>query len=172
MAMQQNGRKDGNTHTLSVTVANKPGVLARIAHVFARRGFNIDSLVVSTSVEGNFSRMTITATGDPGGLGQIIQQVNKLVDVIHCTDHTGEDIVLKELALIKVHVGAEARNEVLQIADHFGAESVDLTETSMMLMATGDSEKVDAMLALLKKFKIIELVRTGKVLMARGELPT
>jgi len=170
--MQANSRKNGHTHTLSVTVANKPGVLARIAHVFARRGFNIDSLVVSASVEGNFSRMTITATGDPGGLEQIIQQVNKLVDVIHCTDHTGEDIVLKELALIKVHVGPEARGELLQIADHFKTESVDLTETSMILMATGDSEKVDALLGLLKKFKVVELVRTGKVLMARGERPT
>ncbi|MCX6997270.1 MAG: acetolactate synthase small subunit [Kiritimatiellaeota bacterium] len=170
--MQPNGKKDGNTHTLSVTVANKPGVLARIAHVFARRGFNIDSLVVSASVEGDFSRMTITATGDPGGLEQIIRQVNKLVDVIHCTDHTGEDIVLKELALIKVHTGPAARAEALQIAAHFGAASVDLTETSMILMATADSEQIDALLALLKKFKIVELVRTGKVVMARGEQPT
>ena len=170
--MQLNAKKDANTHTLSVTVANKPGVLARVAHVFARRGFNIDSLVVSSSVEGNFSRMTITAKGDPSGLGQIIEQVNKLVDVMHCTDHTGEDIVIKELALIKVHVGPAARAEVLQIADHFGAESADLTETSLILMVTSDSEQIDALLALLAKFKVVELVRTGKVVMARGEKPT
>lgn len=160
------------SHTLSVVVANKPGVLARIAHVFARRGFNIDSLVVSSSMEGNVSRMTITALGDPANLQQIIEQVKKLVDVIHCTDHTGEDVVVKEMALIKVHVGTELRTEVLQIADHFGAESVDMTETSMIIMGLGDSEKIEAMLKLLKKFKIVELCRTGKVVMARGEKPT
>jgi acetolactate synthase-1/3 small subunit len=160
------------THTLSIVVANKPGVLARIAHVFARRGFNIDSLVVSASTEGAVSRMTLTVLGDPANLQQIIEQVKKLVDVIHCTDHTGEDVVIKEMALVKVHVGPEARGEVLQIADHFGAESVDLTETSLIVMATGDSDKLEAMLGLLKKFKIVELCRTGKVVMARGEKPT
>ena len=82
-----------DTHTLSVYVANKPGVLARIAQVFARRGYNIDSLVVSSSVDGEFSRMTITAKGNPGGLEQIIKQVNKLIDVLHCVDHTGENAV-------------------------------------------------------------------------------
>ena len=167
--MQSNGSM---THTLSVVVANKPGVLARIAHVFARRGFNIDSLVVSSSMEGAVSRMTITSVGDPALLQQIIEQVKKLVDVIHCTDHTGEDVVVKEMALVKVLVGPEGRAEVLQIADHFGADSVDLTETSMILMTTGDSDKLEAMLGLLKKFKIIELCRTGKVVMARGEKPT
>ena len=167
--MQLNGIP---THTLSVVVANKPGVLARIAHVFARRGFNIDSLVVSSSMEGAVSRMTITALGDPALLQQIIEQVKKLVDVIHCTDHTGEDVVIKEMALVKVHVGPEARGEVLQIAAHFDAGSVDLTETSIILMVTGDSDKLESMLGLLKKFKIIELCRTGKVVMARGEKPT
>ena len=160
------------SHTLSVVVANKPGVLARIAHVFARRGFNIDSLVVSSSMEGAVSRMTITALGDPANLHSIIEQVKKLVDVIHCTDHTGEDVVIKEMALVKVHVGPEGRGEVLQIAGHFRAESVDLTATSMILMVTGDSDKLEAMLNLLKKFKIVELCRTGKVVMARGEEPT
>ena len=167
--MQSNGI---TSHTLSVVVANKPGVLARIAHVFARRGFNIDSLVVSSSMEGAVSRMTITSVGDPALLQQIIEQVKKLVDVIHCTDHTGEDVVVKEMALVKIHVGPEGRAEVLQIADHFGADSVDLTETSMILMTTGDSDKLEAMLGLLKKFKIVELCRTGKVVMARGEKPT
>ena len=159
-------------HTLSVVVANKPGVLARIAHVFARRGFNIDSLVVSSSMEGPVSRMTITAIGNPANLQQIIEQVKKLVDVIHCTDHTGEDVVIKEMALVKVYVRPEARGELLQIAAHFRAESVDLTETSVILMVTGDSDKLEAMLGLLKKFKIVELCRTGKVVMARGEEPT
>ena len=158
-----------DTHTLSVYVANKPGVLARVAQVFSRRGFNIDSLVVSSSPGGEFSRMTITAKGDPSGLTQIIEQCKKLVDVLQCNDHTDEDVVVKELALIKIQIGAEERTEALQIADHFGAKTVDLTETSMILMVTGDTAKLDAMAQLLSKYKVVELVRTGKVLMARGE---
>ncbi|HBA85292.1 MAG TPA: acetolactate synthase small subunit [Verrucomicrobia bacterium] len=160
------------THTLSVYVANKPGVLARIAQVFSRRGFNIDSLVVSPSVDGNFSRMTITTIGEPSGLRQIIQQVQKLVDVLQCIDHTGEDAVVKELALVKVVIGPDGRSEALQIADHFGAKTVDLTESSIILQITGNSDKLDAMIKLLTKFKVVELVRTGKVVMARGEEPT
>ena len=156
------------SHTLSVYVANKPGVLARIAQVFARRGFNIDSLVVSPSVDGHFSRMTITTIGDPTMLNQIIQQVSKLIDVLQCIDHTNEDVVIKELALIKVMIGAEIRTEALQIADHFGAKTVDLTENSIIFQITGNSDKLDAMIRLMKKFKVVELVRTGKVVMARG----
>ena len=161
-----------DTHTLSVYVANKPGVLARISQVFARRGFNIDSLVVSASMDGNFSRMTITTLGDVSGLRQIILQVQKLVDVLQCIDHTGEDAVVKELALIKVVIGPDTRAEALQIADHFGAKTVDLTETSIILQVTGNSDKLDAMIKLLKKFRVVELVRTGKVVMARGEEET
>lgn len=170
--MQNTANNGSNSHTLSVYVANKPGVLARIAQVFARRGFNIDSLVVSSSMDGNFSRMTITAIGDRAGLDQIIEAVKKLVDVIHCVDHTGENVVVKELGLIKLAVGPGARTEVLEIADHFKAKTVDMTERSMILMTTGDTEKLDAMIRLLKKFKIVELVRTGKVVMARGEEET
>ncbi len=160
------------TNTLSVYVANKPGVLARIAQVFARRGFNIDSLVVSPSVDGNFSRMTITTIGETNMLDQIIKQVQKLVDVLQCIDHTDEDAVIKELALIKVAIGSDTRTEALQIADHFGAKTVDLTESSIILQITGNSDKLDAMIRLLKKFKVVELVRTGKVVMARGDKPT
>jgi len=161
-----------NIHTLSVYVANKPGVLARIAQVFARRGFNIDSLVVSSSVDGDFSRMTITAKGDPLGLQQVIEALRKLIDVIHCQDHTDEDIVVRELALVKVKVSPEERTQILQVADHFGAKTVDLTENSMILMVTGASDKLDAMIGLIKRFKVIELVRTGKVVMARGSEET
>ena len=169
----QNAENNGSSsHTLSVYVANKPGVLARIAQVFARRGFNIDSLVVSSSMDGNFSRMTITASGDRAGLYQIIEAVKKLVDVIHCADHTGENIVVKELGLIKVAAGPGSRTEVLEIADHFKAKTVDMTEKSIIIMSTGDTDKLDAMIKLLKKFKVVELVRTGKVVMARGDEET
>lgn len=159
-------------HTLSAYVANKPGVLARIAQVFARRGFNIDSLVVSSGGDGDFSRMTIGISGDPDGLDQIIKQVSKCVDVLHCFDHTGENAVVKELALIKLAVDTSQRTEALQIAEHFGAKTVDLTENSMILMVTGNSDKLDALVDMARKYKIIELVRTGKVVMARGDEET
>ncbi len=160
---------DTQTHTLSVYVANKPGVLARIAQVFARRGYNIDSLVVSPSVDGRYSRMTIAALGSREGLEQIIMQVSKLVDVLHCTDHALDEAVIRELALIKMVVGPEQRTEALQVSEHFGCKTVDLTESSMIVMVTGNSEKLDACIGMLKKFEIVELVRTGKVVMARGE---
>ena len=163
---------DANTHTLSVYVANKPGVLARIAQVFARRGYNIDSLVVSPSADGRYSRMTITVKGSPEGLEQIIMQAGKLVDVVHCTDHSIEAAVVREMALIKIGIAAAERTEALQVCEHFGAKTVDLSEGSIIAMLTGASDKVDACIHMLRKFRIIELVRTGKVLMARGDQET
>lgn len=156
-------------HTLSALVANKPGVLARIALVFARRGFNIESLVVSPSKDGDYSRMTIGASGSEMGLDQIIAQVNKLVDVLHCYDHTFDNAVVKELALVKIAVGAGQRTEALQISQHFGCRTEDLTEDSMIVMATGETEKIDALIKMLTKFTIIEMVRTGKVVMVRSK---
>ena len=156
-------------HTLSVYVANKPGVLARIAQCFARRGFNIESLVVSPAMDGHFSRMTIGVSGNPDGLEQIVKQVSKLIDVLRCTDHTGDAAVVKELAMVKISAGASERAEALQIGAHFNCKTVDLTDSSMILMCTGSCEKIEAMIAMLKKFRVIEFVRTGKVVMARGE---
>lgn len=159
-------------HTLSVFVANKPGVLARIAQVFARRGYNIDSLVVSPSKDGRYSRMTLTAEGSDDGLEQILYQVGKLVDVIRCIDHSKDEAVSREMALIKLAAGPNERTEALQIAEHFSCKTVDLTETSLIVMVTGVSEKVDACVRMMQKFSVIELVRTGKVVMARGENET
>ena len=159
-------------HTISVLVANKPGVLARIAGVYARRGFNIESLVVSASKDGAFSRMTISLAGSTEGLDQIIKQTNKLIDVIHCTEHTGEDAVVRELALVKLGVTSDERAEALQVAEHFGCKTVDLTRSSMVVMVTGASDKVDACVRMFGDFRIVELVRTGKVVMARGEKET
>ncbi len=159
-------------HTLSVYVTNKPGVLARIAQTFSRRGYNIESLVVSPAIDGHFSRMTIGVSGEADGLDQIIRQVSKLVDVLHCTDHTYDDAVVKEMGLIKISVKAEERGEALQIAEHFGCKTVDLTDSSMILQAVGDPSKIDALVEMIEKFKIIELVRTGKVLLARGAQTT
>ena len=159
-------------HTLSVYVMNKPGVLARIAQTFSRRGYNIESLVVSPAIDGHFSRMTIGVSGDTQGLDQIIKQVSKLVNVLHCTDHTYDETVTKEMGLIKVGVRADERSEALQIAEHFGCKTVDLTEESMILQAVGDPAKIDALIEMLEKFKLIEFVRTGKVLLARGPAAT
>jgi acetolactate synthase-1/3 small subunit len=160
---------DKNIHTLSVYVANKPGALARIAQVFARRGFNIESLVVSPAVDGNFSRMTITCSGDPVGLDQIIKQMMKLVDVLNCIDHTYDQSVMKEMGLIKIAVDSEGRSEALQIAEHYGCKTVDLTANSMILQVVGNACKIDALEEMISKFKIVELVRTGKVVMRRGD---
>jgi acetolactate synthase-1/3 small subunit len=155
-------------HTISVLVNNKPGVLARIAQVFARRGYNIESLVVSPANDGRFSRMTIGARGEASGLDQIKSQCSKLIDVISCHDHSSEDVVAKELALVKVACGPEGRGDALQIAEHFGCKTMDLTPESLILMVTGDSGKLDAMIGMMQPFGIIELVRTGKVVMTRG----
>ncbi len=160
------------THNLSVYVTNRPGVLARVAQVFARRGFNIDSLVVSPSVDGRYSRMTITAKGNANTLEQVLRQLAKLVDVLRCLDHTDEDAVIKEMALIKVAVGETDRTAALQVADHFGGETVDLTDRSMIVLCTGGSDKLDALIRMLSKYGIVELIRTGRVVMARGEEPT
>jgi acetolactate synthase-1/3 small subunit len=158
----------GPVHTLSLTVNNKPGVLVRVALVFARRGYNIESLVVSPAAQGDFSRMTITCSGDPGTLEQIIKQLAKLVDVVHAVDHTGHAAYETEIALVKIGSGLDSRTQVLQIAEHFGAKVVDYGTDSLMLRVYGSSEKLDAFIELLRPFDLHELVRSGKILMARG----
>lgn len=159
-------------HTLSVYVNNRPGVLMRTCQVFARRGFNIDSLVVSQGRDPAFSRMTIGLSGDPTGLDQIIKQVSKLIDVIHCFEHTAGDSVTKEMVLVKFLATGEERTQALHVIEHFSGKTVDLTPKSMIAMISGDSGKIDSAVAMLSEFEIIETVRTGKVLMARGESAT
>jgi acetolactate synthase-1/3 small subunit len=162
----------GPSHTLSILVNNEPGVLMRICQVFSRRAFNIDSLVVSEGRNANFSRMTIGISGDPQGLSQIIMQVGKLIDVIHCSEHDSEDAVVKEMILLKFLADDTQRTQALQIIDHFGGKTVDLTPTSMIALVSGNSAKIDAAISMFSQFEIIETVRTGKVVMARGEQPT
>ena len=159
---------NASTHTISVLVRNKPGVLVRVALVFARRGFNIDSLVVNSVMDTEFSRMTITCSGDPSTLDQIIKQLVKLVDVVRAIDHTGEQVIEKEMALIKVRCPPENRTAVLQVAEHFKGTTVDFGHESLILQMAGGSEKIDHVLGLLQPFGIVDLVRTGKILMARG----
>jgi acetolactate synthase-1/3 small subunit len=157
-----------NIHTLSVYVNNQPGVLGRICNVFSRRGFNIESLVVSQTRNPRFSRMTIGISGHPEGLHQIIMQVNKLIDVIHCQEHTDRDAVSKEMVLVKIAAGPDNRTEILQIVGHYSGKTVDLQEDSLICLLSGNTDKLDASIRLLSKFEIIETIRTGKVVMARG----
>ena len=155
-------------HTISLFVNNQPGVLVRVALVFSRRGFNIESLVVSPAAEGRFSRMTITCSGAPEVLEQVVKQLAKLVDVVHAIDHTGDESYEVEIALVKLETALDRRTEILQIAEHYKARVVDYGPDSMILQAYGSSEKLDALISLLRPFRLTELVRSGKLLMARG----
>ena len=156
------------SHTISLFVNNKPGVLVRVALVFARRGFNIESLVVSPGVEGRFSRMTITCSGRNEDLGQVVKQLAKLIDVVHAVDHTEGRSYSVEIALIKLECSQNERTQILQIAEHYKARVVDFGTEALILQAHGSSEKLDALTELLRPFRLVELVRSGKLLMARG----
>jgi acetolactate synthase-1/3 small subunit len=156
-------------HTISLFVNNKPGVLVRVALVFSRRGFNIESLVVSPAAEGRFSRMTITCSGIRDDLGQVVKQLAKLVDVVHAIDHTGDQSYEVEIALLKLECPLDRRTQILQVAEHYKARVVDYGPESVMLQVHGSSEKLDACIALLRPFQLSELVRSGKLLMARGQ---
>ena len=159
-------------HTISLHVANRPGVLIRIALVFARRGYNIDSLVVSPASDPDYSMMNIVATGDEKTLDQILKQLNKLIDVVHASDRTGEDILQRELALIKIGCTPAARSEILQLAHALQCQIVDLGESVVTLQTTGSSDEVDSVTKVLGGYDVVELIRTGKVLMIRGEQHT
>ncbi len=156
-------------HTISCFVNNKPGVLVRVALVFSRRAFNIESLVVSPAAEGRFSRMTITCSGAAADLAQVVKQLAKLVDVVHAIDHTGDESYEVEIALVKLDCPLDQRTQILQIAEHFKARVVDYGPESLILQAYGSSEKLDAFIELLRPFGLAELVRSGKLLMARGK---
>ncbi len=159
-------------HTISLFVNNQPGVLVRVALVFSRRGYNIESLVVSPGAEGRFSRMTVTCSGDKAVLGQVVKQLAKLVDVVHAIDHTADQSYEVEIALVKLHAPLDQRTQLLQIAEHYKARVVDFGPNSLVLQAHGSSEKIDALIELLRPFELVELVRSGKLLMVRGERTT
>jgi acetolactate synthase-1/3 small subunit len=159
-------------HTISLFVNNQPGVLVRVALVFSRRGFNIESLVVSPTAEGRFSRMTITCTGSQEDLEQVVKQLAKLVDVVHAIDHTGDASYETEIALLKLEAPLDRRTQILQIAEHFKARVVDYGTESLILQVYGSSEKLDAFIDLMRPFELAELVRSGKLLMARGKRVT
>jgi len=159
-------------HTISVLVENRPGVLARVSHLFARRGFNIESLAVSRTEDPTVSRMTIQVAGSDEIFNQMGKQMLKLIDVIKVIDHTRDDLVGRELALIKVRADAAARGEIMQIASVFRANLVDISEETLMIEITASAEKVDALQRMLEKIEIIELVRTGIIVLTRGSKQT
>jgi len=166
-------KKRPDVHTVSVYVANKPGVLVRCAQVFARRGYNIDSLVVSPSVDPRFSRMTITAIGDPQTLEQIIKQTSKLVDVLHCVEHTGVDSVDREYALLKVKCPDHATQTGLKELIRHRAHILDESNGAIIFGQMGTTDDLDELEAdIKKKYHIIEMVRSGKLVMAKGTQTT
>ncbi len=156
-------------HTLSVMVVNHPGVLARVAGLFSRRGYNIDSLAVGKTQDPGVSRMTIIVDAeDETTLEQITKQLYKLIDVIKINDITQVEMVERELVLIKVNATSANRPEVLQIVDIFRAKVVDVSDKALIVEATGAQDKIEALIAMLKPFGLKELVRTGKVAMVRA----
>ncbi len=159
-------------HVLAILVENKPGVLARVAGLFGRRGFNIDSIAVGETAEPAISRMTIVVKADEKTLEQIVKQLNKLINVLKIGIIKSEGSVARELVMIKVKTTPENRQEILQIAASFRAKVVDVSLDSLIVEATGDSEKVKALQGLLAHFGILEMVRTGKISILRGSRTT
>ena len=155
-------------HTIAVIVENKSGVLTRIAGLFSRRSFNIDSLSVGATDNPDYSRMTITVNGDRDILEQVIKQLSKLINVIRVSELDASESVERELAVIKVNADKESRSEIMQIVNIFRAKIIDVSHRSMIIEVTGDEEKIDAIVQLLRQFGIKEIARTGKVSMVRG----
>lgn len=165
-----NGNGNGKRlHTISVLVEDKPGVLTRVAGLFAARGFNIDSLAVGPTAEPGLSRMTIVVQVDRKPLEQVTKQLNKLINVIKIIEHEPGEAVERELMLVKVRAEGEARARVLEICDVFRVRVLDVTHRTLTIEATGSPDKLEALLALLRDFGIVELARTGRIALARGD---
>jgi acetolactate synthase-1/3 small subunit len=155
-------------HTLVALVEDKPGVLNRIASLFRRRSFNIQSLAVGGSEHPGLSRMTIVAIGDSAQIEQVRKQLEKLINVVKVSDITEEGMVNRELALIKVKATASTRSEIMQIVSVFRANIVDVAPGSLTVEVTGDEDKVNSLLGLLQDFGVKEISRTGRIALTRG----
>jgi len=155
-------------HTLAVLVENQPGVLTRVAGLFSRRGYNIESLAVGQTHDPEISRMTIVVDGDDQVIEQVVKQLEKLVDVIDVRDISETEHVDRELVLIKVKAEPKVRGEIMQIVEIFRARIVDIGHDSLIIECTGDEGKIRAIEKSLMPFGILELVRTGKIAMVRG----
>jgi acetolactate synthase I/III small subunit len=155
-------------HTISVLVENRFGVLSRVAGLFSARGYNIESLSVGETLDPSVARMTLVVRGDEFVIEQVMKQLHKLIDVIKVNDLTDESHVERELVLMRVNAEPQHRAEVLRTADIFRARVVDVTPMSFTLEVTGDAEKIEAMIELLRPIGIQELVRTGQVAISRA----
>jgi acetolactate synthase-1/3 small subunit len=159
-------------HIVVAIVEDKPGVLQRVAGLFRRRGFNIESLAVGHSEVEGLSRITLVVDGASAPVEQVVKQLYKLIDVVKVSDLTDEAMVSRELVLLKVRCNSESRHEVLEIANLFRANVVDISTGSLILQTIGDQEKIDALIDLCKPYGIRELTRTGTVSMVRGNKTT
>jgi len=153
-------------HTISVLVDNKPGVLARVAGLFSRRGYNIESLAVSITDDPNVSRMTIVASGEE--VEQITKQLHKLIDVSKVQDYIGVPIVARELSLFKVNADVKDRQAIMQLVDVFRGRIVDMSDKTFIIELTGANDKIDAFEKLVEPYGVKEMVRTGRIAMTRG----
>ena len=164
--------RTGRKHVLAILVENKPGVLTRIAGLFARRGFNIDTLAVGPTDDPNVSRVTLTLDGAVHPMDQVTKQLHKLVNVLKIRDLEPEETLARELALFKVAADGAARAEVMQIVEIFRAKVVDVTKRSVVAEVTGTHEKIEAFERLVRPFGLIEMARTGEIAIARGRSET
>lgn len=157
-------------HTIVALVEDRPGVLNRVSSLFRRRGFNISSLAVGKSEQPHLSRMTFVVEGDEATLEQVTKQLNKLIDVIKVSEFVEEEIVARELALVKVRATPSTRSEIIQLVDIFRANIVDVSPHSLIIEVTGEEDKINALYNLLRPFGVRELMRTGRIAISRGSV--
>jgi len=166
------GRHTGRRHILSILVENKPGVLARISGLFSRRGFNIDTLAVGPTDDPRISRITLTVDGAKHPIDQVTKQLHKLVNVLKIRDLEPAETVARELALFKLAAEGEARGQIMQFAQIFRANVIDVSKRSLTVEVTGTDDKIEAFEELVRPFGLVEMVRTGEVAVARGRTTT
>src|SRR5438093_791276 len=162
----------GRKHVLSILVENKPGVLARIAGLFARRGFNIDSLAVGPTADTSISRITLTLDGAAQPIDQVTKQLHKLVNVIKIRDLEPEETVARELALFKVTADGETRGQLMEFTEIFRGKVIDVSKRSVTVEITGTDDKIEAFERMVRPFGLIEMVRTGEIAISRGRAAT
>lgn len=158
----------GRKHILSLTVENRPGVLARIAGLFSRRGFNIDTLAVGPTEDPDVSRITLTLDGAVHPIDQVTKQLHKLVNVIKIRDMEPDATVSREMALFRVNAAVESRAEIMQFAEIFGAEIVDVSRRTLTIEVTGSQEKIDSFERMVRPHGLVEMARTGEVAISRS----
>tara|TARA_B100001245_G_scaffold26961_1_gene17527 strand:+ start:647 stop:1234 length:588 start_codon:yes stop_codon:yes gene_type:complete len=161
--------KNVNYHTITALVEDKPGVLARVAGLFRRRGFNIASLAVGQSEQPGLSRMVFVVDGDQYTVDQATKQLDKLIEIVRVSDITHEEIVSRELAMIKVRTTSSTRAEIIEVIQLFRANVVDVGSQTLVIEITGEEDKINALINLLEPFGILEMMRTGRVAMVRGQ---